>query len=54
MPKEIERKLKSKAKKRGLSKKRTAAYVYGTLRKIGWKPKKKKRSMLGPAAKILQ
>ena len=42
MPKEIEEKLKRKAKKRELSRKRTADYVYGTLRKIGWKPKKKK------------
>ena len=42
MPKEIEEKLKLKAKKRGLSKKRTAAYVYGTLRKTSWKPKKEK------------
>ncbi len=30
------------------------AYVYGALCKTGWKPKKKKRSMLGPTAKILQ
>ena len=37
MPKVLETKLKRKAKKGGLSKKRTAAYVYGTLRKTGWK-----------------
>ena len=42
MPEKLEKKLKRKAKKRGLSKKRTAAYVYGTLHKTGWKPKKKK------------
>ena len=42
MPKEIGEKLKREAKKRGLRKKRTAAYVYGTLRKTGWKSKKKK------------
>jgi hypothetical protein len=42
MPKKLERKLKREAKKRGFSKKRTAAYVYGTLRKTGWKPKNKK------------
>ena len=42
MPKVLETKLKRKAKKGGLSKKRTAAYVYGTLRKTGWKSKKKK------------
>lgn len=41
MPKVLENKLKSKAKKMGLGKKRTGAYVYGTLRKTGWKPKRK-------------
>lgn len=34
MPKKVERKLKAEARKKGLSKKRAAAYVYGTLRKI--------------------
>lgn len=42
MPKALERKLKAEAKKKGLGKKRTGAYVYGTLRKTGWRPKKKK------------
>jgi len=41
MPKKMEQALKRSAKKKGMSKKRTAAYVYGTLRKTGWKPKKK-------------
>ena len=41
MPVKMERKLKKEAKKKGLSGKRAAAYVYGTLRKTGWKPKKK-------------
>ena len=54
MPKVLETKLKRKARKTGLVGKRAAAYIYGTLRTTGWKPKKKKRSMLGPAAKILQ
>lgn len=40
MPKAIEQKLKKQAKKKGLGKKRAAAYIYGTLRKLGWKPKK--------------
>lgn len=40
MPKALERKLKKKAKSKGLSAKRAGAYVYGTLRKTGWKPKK--------------
>ena len=34
MPKKVERKLKKVAKKRGYGKKRTAAYVYGTMRNI--------------------
>ena len=34
MPVKIERKLKAQAKKMGLSKKRTGAYVYGTLHKL--------------------
>ena len=41
MPKALEKKLKKQAKKKGLSKKKAGAYVYGTLRKTGWKPKKK-------------
>lgn len=48
MPKALEMKLKREAKRKGLGKKRTAAYVYGTLRKTGWTPstnkKKKKKS----------
>ncbi len=42
MPKELEAKLKRQASKKGLGKKRAGAYVYGTLRKTGWKPQKKK------------
>jgi len=42
MPKTVEKRLMKEAKKKRLSKKRTDAYVYGTLRKIGWKPKRKK------------
>ena len=45
MPKKLEDKLKRQAKKKHLSKSRTAAYVYGTLRKLGWKPKKKRRAI---------
>lgn len=43
MPKALERKLKRQAKKKGFGKKRTAAYVYGTLRSTGWKPKRKSK-----------
>jgi len=39
VPKALERKLKAKAKKKKkLGKKKSDAYVYGTLRKTGWKP----------------
>lgn len=39
MPKQLERKLIKQASKKGLKGKRKNAYVYGTLRKTGWKPK---------------
>ena len=42
MPKKLERKLKAEAKSKHFGKKRSNAYVYGTLRKLGWKPKKKR------------
>lgn len=43
MPIKEEKKLKKQAKKLGLGKKQTGAYVYGTLRKkFGWKPNKEK------------
>ena len=38
MPKKLERALKKTAKKKRFGKKRTGAYVYGTLRKMGWVP----------------
>jgi hypothetical protein len=41
MPKAIEKKLKKEAKKKGMSKKGMGAYIFGTIRKLGWKPKKK-------------
>ena len=40
MPKKLETKLKKEASKKGLEKKQAGAYIYGTLRKHGWKPKK--------------
>ena len=42
-PEKLERKLKAEARKKGLSKERTGAFVYGTMRKTGWKPNKEKR-----------
>ena len=38
MPKNLEKNLKRKAKSKGLSGERADAYVYGTMRKTGWKP----------------
>ena len=38
MPKALERKLKREAREKGLSKEREGAYVYGTMRKMGWSP----------------
>lgn len=43
MPKAMERKLKVEAKKKGLTGKRAGAYVYGTMKKTGWTPKKGKK-----------
>lgn len=40
MPKKLEQKLKKEAKKLGLGKKRTGAYVFGTLNKLKKKDKK--------------
>ena len=45
MPKAIEQKLKIQAKSKGMNKEKTGAYVYGTLRKTGWKPSKGKRKV---------
>lgn len=38
MPKELEEKLRAQAKKQGLSGERLNAYVYGTMRRMGWVP----------------
>jgi hypothetical protein len=42
MPKEMEEKLLKEGRKKGMSKKRLDAYVYGTMRKTGWKPKRER------------
>lgn len=44
MPKTMERELKREARKKGFSKERTGAYVYGTMRKTGWKPSTQKHT----------
>lgn len=43
MPKKMEKELKAEAKKKGLTGERADAYIYGTMRKTGWKPKKEKK-----------
>ena len=43
MPKKMEEALKRSAAKKGLKGKRRDAYIYGTLRKSGWKPKRRKK-----------
>ena len=44
MPKKLERKLKSEARKKfgSSTSERARKYVYGTLRKTGWKPSKQR------------
>ena len=44
MPKELEKKLRKEAREKGLRGEEVDAYVYGTLRKTGWKPAQKKAS----------
>jgi len=45
MPKKLERALKKKAKKLfgSSTSKRADKYVFGTLRKTGWRPKREKK-----------
>ena len=43
MPKAMEKNLKSQARKKGMGKERTNAFVYGTMRKTGWKPQTKRK-----------
>ena len=42
MPKKLEAALKRQAAKKGLTGKRKDAYVYGGLRRMGWKPSREK------------
>lgn len=44
MPKEMEKKLRQEVAKRRLKGKNKDAYIYGTMRKTGWKPSKNKSS----------
>ena len=43
MPKRMERKLKASGRRKGFKGARLDRYVYGTMRKTGWKPKRKGR-----------
>jgi len=43
MPKKLEKQLKRQASEQGLKGERKDAYVYGTLRKTGWKPEREKQ-----------
>ncbi len=45
MPKAMERALKAKARKKfgSSTSKRARAYIYGTMRKTGWRPKKRRK-----------
>jgi len=42
MPKKLEKSLMKQAGKKGLTGSRKNAYVYGALRKTGWKPSREK------------
>ena len=46
MPEKMERMLKAKAREKfgSVTSKRARAYVYGTMRKAGWKPSREKKS----------
>ncbi len=43
MPKVLERALKKEGKAKGFKGKRLNAYVYGTMRKTGWKSSREKK-----------
>jgi len=42
MPKELENKLKQQVSNKNWSEEKKNAYIYGTLRKTGWKPSTQK------------
>lgn len=46
MPKEMEEALKKEAAKKGLSKERAGAFIYGTMRKTGWTPSAQKKKSI--------
>ncbi|MHC1627737.1 MAG: hypothetical protein ACXQTI_02765 [Candidatus Nezhaarchaeales archaeon] len=42
----MEKRLEAEANKKGLTGKRKNAYVYGTMRKAGWEPKKRPKGLM--------
>jgi hypothetical protein len=44
MPKKLENKLKKEARAKGFKGTKFGAYVYGTMRKMGWVPSTQKKS----------
>ncbi len=46
MPKKLEEDLKRRAKRLGLKDKRADAYVYGTMRRTGWRPRRERKTLL--------
>ena len=45
MPKKMEEKLKKEGLAKGFKGKRLNAYIYGALRKTGWKPSREKGAL---------
>lgn len=45
MPEELEREIRAKGREKGFTGERLDAYVYGTLRKTGWKPSHQKKTL---------
>jgi hypothetical protein len=54
MPKALERKLEKQASAEGLKGARKDAYVYGTMRKTGWKPEREKKHDASMTSKALR
>jgi len=43
MPAEMERELKKAARRKGLNSVQTRKFVYGAMRKFGWKPRQERK-----------
>ena len=54
MPKALENQLKKQASAQGLKGEHKDAYVYGTLRKTGWKPEREKKHDASMTSKALR